>query len=325
MKFKPQYRRLLFIDRKIREGKYPNCASMAKEWEVSAKTLQRDIDYLKYELDAPIEYEPVEHGYYYTESNYSMPAINISESDLFSVCIAERALKQFEHTPLYDKLVKIFDRIEQSLPSKTSADPAWIENRIFFSPEPAAIVNSGVWENIAKALRENRQLKISHVSPGESRQVTRIVDPYHLVNFKGEWYLSSMCHLRSSIRTFAVSRIKKVEILKEYFEMPADFTREKMFGDTFGIIWSPDQYDVKIRFMSVAAPYIEERIWHPSQKIVKRKNGSLEIEFRTNHLNEVKDWVLSWGPQAKVLSPALLIEKVKTELEETLDRYHGHA
>jgi len=52
-KFKPQYRRLMFIDRKVREGKYPNCAKMGQEWEVSSKTIQRDIDYMRDELDAP--------------------------------------------------------------------------------------------------------------------------------------------------------------------------------------------------------------------------------------------------------------------------------
>ena len=54
-KFKPQYRRLLFIDRKVRDGSYPNCPSLAREWEVSVKTIQRDIDYLRDELGAPLE------------------------------------------------------------------------------------------------------------------------------------------------------------------------------------------------------------------------------------------------------------------------------
>jgi predicted DNA-binding transcriptional regulator YafY len=321
MKFKPQFRRLLFIDRKIREGRYPNCTSLGAEWEVSAKTIQRDIDYLKYDLDAPIEYDSAKHGYHYTESSYKMPAINISESDLFSVCIAERALKQFENTPLYDKLTKIFDRIEQSLPSKVSADPAWIENRIFFSPEAATMVDSDVWETIAGALRENRSISISHTSPGKTKVTKRVVDPYHLVNFKGEWYLSSMCHLRESVRTFAVSRMKKVEMLKEEFEMPDDFTKEKMFGDTFGIIWSADIHDVKIKFPPSAAPYIAERVWHPDQKIKTAKDGSLTLEFKTNHLNEVKDWILSWGPNAQVKSPPVLIDKIKASLSATMKQY----
>lgn len=32
VKFKPQFKRLLFIDRKLREGKYPNCITLAREW-----------------------------------------------------------------------------------------------------------------------------------------------------------------------------------------------------------------------------------------------------------------------------------------------------
>ena len=55
-KFKPQYRRLLFIDKKLREGTYPNCTSLAAGWEVSTKTILRDIAYLTDSLQAPIEY-----------------------------------------------------------------------------------------------------------------------------------------------------------------------------------------------------------------------------------------------------------------------------
>jgi len=91
-KFKPQFKRLSFIDRKLKEKTYPNCTVLARAWEVSAKTIQRDIDYLRDELDAPIEYDSLKHGYYYTEKNFSLPSMNISESDLFAVFIAERAL-----------------------------------------------------------------------------------------------------------------------------------------------------------------------------------------------------------------------------------------
>ena len=66
-KYKPQHSRLLFIDRKIREGRHPNCSSMAEEWEVSRKTIQRDLDYMRYQLDAPLEYSAKHRGYFYTE------------------------------------------------------------------------------------------------------------------------------------------------------------------------------------------------------------------------------------------------------------------
>ena len=320
-KFKPQYRRLLFVDRKIREGGFPNCSSLAKEWEVSRKTIQRDIDYLCYELDAPVKYDQRKHGYYYTESSYRLPAINISESDLFALCVAERALKQFEGTPVHAKLVSVFDRIQQSLPSNSSVDPAWIDERVFVFPEAKASVDLETWDTIADALRLNRRLWVEHRSPGKKATVSREVEPYYLVNFKGEWYLSAMCLLRSQVRTFAVSRITSIRVLEDEFVMPRGFSKEIMFGDSFGIIWNKKRSVVRIRFGATVAPYIEERKWHPQQEIKRKKGGAIELRFETIHLKEVKDWVLSWGSAARVLAPAELKTLVKRELSEMIDSY----
>jgi len=87
-KYKPQHSRLLFIDRKIGEGRYPNCGTLAEEWEVSNKTIMRDLDYMRYQLEAPLEYSAKHRGYYYTEENFKLPAISIKESDLFAIYLA---------------------------------------------------------------------------------------------------------------------------------------------------------------------------------------------------------------------------------------------
>ena len=98
-KFKPQYRRLLFIDQKLRDssrgGKLPNCTSLADEWETSPRTIQRDIEFLKWEMDAPIEYDRSRHGYYYSEPDFVLPALRIGEGDLFAICLAEKVLRQY--------------------------------------------------------------------------------------------------------------------------------------------------------------------------------------------------------------------------------------
>ena len=301
-KFKPQYRRLLFIDRKIRERHYPNCATLAAEWEVSGKTIRRDVEYLRDELDAPIAYDPLRHGYYYTEPNFSLPAIHVSESDLFAVCVAQTLLGQFRHTPLFQKLSSVFEKIKDSLPDKTTIHPSWLSERILVFPEPATRVDAEIWDTLAKAIRDNRRLAIRHHSPGQppASSAERKVDPDYLVGYKGKWYLSSYCHQRQAIRTFAVSRITQARILDETFAMPAGMTADKMFGDQFGIIWKDQWHKVCIRFSPQIAPYIRERQWHPTQSIRDRRDGSLVLEFTTNHLSEVKDWILSWGAGAAV-------------------------
>ena len=79
---KPQFSRLLELDRSIRAGKYPNCLSFSAEYEVSQKTVQRDIDYLKYQLGAPLEYDRGKQGYYYTTSSWFLPSLSLSEGSL---------------------------------------------------------------------------------------------------------------------------------------------------------------------------------------------------------------------------------------------------
>ena len=88
-KYKPQHARLLFIDRRIHEKSYPNCRSLAAEYEVSVKTIQRDIDYMRIELNAPLEYSARERGFYYTEEQFQLPAMDIRESDLFAIYRAD--------------------------------------------------------------------------------------------------------------------------------------------------------------------------------------------------------------------------------------------
>jgi proteasome accessory factor B len=322
-KFKPQYRRLLFIDRRIKERGYPNCVALAAEWEVSEKTIQRDLDYLRDELDAPIAYDPVKHGYYYTETRFSLPAMSVSESDLFSVCVAQNVLSQFRNTPLFQRLSSIFEKIRDSLPDKTLVHPSWMHDRILVFPEPATLVDSDVWNTLAKAIRDNRRVRIVHRSPTQRKEPTdpRCIDPYYLVNHRGEWYVNGYCHYRKAIRTFAVSRISSATVLDDVFTMPAGMTRERMFGDTLGIIWKEQFHTVRVRFSPDVAPYIRERQWHPRQRIVNARDGGLVIQFKTNHLHEVSDWVLSWGSAATVLAPPLLVQRISETLARAAANY----
>ena len=149
----------------------------------------------------------------------------------------------------------------------------------------------------------------------------RHVDPYHMVHFKGEWYLLGYCHKNKEIRNFAVSRIKKARPLRTLFIRPDDFNANEYFGKHFGIMFGPENYQVKIKFSRKAVPYVSERDWHTNQIFKKAKDGSGILSFETNHLTEVTAWILSWGQVAQVLEPVELVERVKSELETALRAY----
>jgi len=318
-KFKPQYRRLLFIDRKLRERRLgdtlPNCTSLAEEWETSPKTIQRDIEFLKWEMGAPIEYDRVRHGYYYTEEDFVLPALRVSEGDLFAICLAEKVLRQYEGTPLHARLVDIFGKIEKYLPEQVSVRPSGLSGRFSFFHEAVPRIDPTTWEKAFEALRLGRTLDITYQIPGRSKPYDTRVDPYHIVGYRGEFYVVGHCHYKKALRLFGISRIRKAAVSGDEFQFPPGFDFEKEWGNHFGIMAGDRQYKVRILFREDQAPYVQEREWHPTQEFRNRKDGSVEMSFVTSHLFEVARWVLSWGSAATVLSPRVLVRQVKEELD----------
>lgn len=68
---------------------------------------------------------------------------------------------------------------------------------------------------------------------------------------------------------------------------------------------------MRISFGKEVVGWLEEREWQPQQKLKRRKNGDIELEFPAKGLFEVQRWVLSWGHWARVLAPAELVSAFK--------------
>jgi predicted DNA-binding transcriptional regulator YafY len=322
-KFKPQHSRLLFIDKKIRDQTYPNCSSLAEEWEVSSKTIQRDIEYLRDMLDAPLSYSAKNRGYFYTENSFTLPAFDLNDSDLFAIFIADKLLQQYKNTPVYLRLQSVFARIEDSLPEKVSFHPALMDDKCSFVASPQTFINPQVWETIFTGLRESKSLTVTHKKPSATTSHSRSIDPYHVTSYQGEWYVIGFCHLRKAIRTFAISRVTHANVTDNSFSIPEDFDFDTASIEHFGVHWGQNSYKVQIWFSRDASPYIQERQYHPTQQIEENDDGSINVALVTNHLLEVKRWVLSWGDQAKALAPDALIDEIRDELEKARIQYES--
>ena len=72
---KIQLLRLVALDEQIRSGGFPNCECFAREWEVSARTIRRDVEYLRDSLRAPIVYCHAQRGYEYSHDAWVLPDI----------------------------------------------------------------------------------------------------------------------------------------------------------------------------------------------------------------------------------------------------------
>ena len=315
---RPPLERMLKIHQAIQSGKFPNASTLAREMEVSAKSIHRDLEFMRDRLNLPLEYHPQKFGYHYTQEVGSFPTMQITEGELFALVVAEKALQQYRGTTFEKPLLSAFKKMAESLPDTVSFHLADWDQAISFRTRVEPILDLEIFDALAKATAERKQLELFYRKPGQQKAEQRVVDPYHLANINGEWFLFAYDHLRKDIRTFVPARIKAVKTTGKTFERPQKFSLEKRLRDSFGVQSGHGEFDVVIRFNKRAADYVREKKWHDSQQLREMKNGGVELRLKLSSLQEVERWVLSWGGDANVIQPRELAESVKQVAQRIL-------
>ena len=319
---KVQCYRLLQIDEEIRSGKFPNATSLSKKIEVSSRTIQRDIEYMRDMYNAPIEFDAYKNGYYYTEENFYIKSVPLSEGELFSVALFDQLLEQYRNTPLENDLRSVFKKIEMSLPNKITLDSSFLQNQTTFIPDQMGTINPENFSKIFSALKNRHVLDFEYRPLQKTTWMTRRINPLHAVCQKGNWYVMGFCHDKKDIRVFNFSRMQNVTESKEKFDIPEDFNPDKYFDKEIGIwLSATKKYTVELLISAEIGTFALERSWNKNQKVEQREDGSVWVSFETTQLPEVKRWVLGQGKTVKVLGPDELIEQVKEEVAAVLGMY----
>ena len=311
---------MLRIHQAVQSGNYPNASSLARELEVSAKSIHRDIEFMRDRLELPVEYDGARFGYHYTEEVSAFPTVQITEGELFALIVAEKALQQYRGTNFEKPLLSAIRKMEQSLPDTISLNLSDIERSISFRTRAEQRLDLEVFDMLAKATARRRQIELRYRKPGRPDIEQRVIDPYHLANINGEWYLFAYDHLRKDIRTLVPARIQSLKPTGNTFERPQAFSLEERLKGSFGVQSGQGRYDVALRFNARVADYVREKKWHESQRLRELKNGGVELRLKLSSLGEIERWVLSWGGDATVLRPRELATAVKRAAERILGK-----
>ena len=308
---------MLRIHQALQAGGFPNASKLAREVEVSTKTIHRDVEFMRDRLNLPIEYDAGRNGYHYTGEVSGFPTMQITEGEIFALVVAEKALQQYRGTSFEKPLLSAIKKMEQALPDTISLNLADIEQTISFRTRAEPILNLEIFDVLARAVAQRQQLELHYRKPGHATE-KRLVDAYHLANINGEWFLFAFDHARKDLRTFAPARIQSAQPTGKTFERSQKFSLEKRLRDSFGVHAGEGKFEVVIRFAPRAADYIREKKWHASQTLRDLKDGGVELRMKLSSLAEVERWVLSWGGEAKVLKPKELAETVRNAAKKIL-------
>lgn len=321
---RPPLGRMLQIHQQLKAGKFPNCRKLAETLEVSTKTIQRDIDFMRDRLGLPIEYDQLRFGFVYTEPVTAFPSIEVSEGELVAVFVAQKALGQYQGTSFGKQLTAAFQKITQGLQEKVNFNWEEVDSAISFRGIGTTAADLDLFEAVSKGVMRSSELEFEYKKLNSSAFEPRRVQPYHLGCIENQWYLFGFDLAREQLRTFALPRMRKVRITNGRFKRPADFSITRHLSASFGVFAGnsgKECHQVRIRFDAFAAQLVSERQWHGSQRIKPLADGQVEVSMQLGSLEEVERWVLSWGAHAEVLQPKILRERLRKISTDLLERY----
>jgi proteasome accessory factor B len=269
-------------------------------------------------MKAPIAYDRNRKGFYYENDTWMLPSVLLSEGELLAVLLAAKALEQYGGTPVGEQLERIFGKLADMLPDKIALRPEQLYAGFTFRGPPAKPVDADVWSTVVQGVLRQQTLRMRYCSfemPKDQTPEEVLIDPYHIANLQGEWYLLGVYSGNDDVYQLALPRVSSAALTDQHFEVPAAFDARQLLAGTFGrFIGDGTAHRVRLLFDKEVANWVTERQWHPSQQIRTRKNGAVELEFEAAGLYEVQRWVLSWGSQVQVLAPAELVQMVTEEV-----------
>lgn len=308
--------RLKFIDRKIKQNGKVTIKESAEYHQVSIRTIKRDIEYLRFSLNAPLEYSREKGGYYYTDE---FRLFNFAgEKLLIFYALLKKIIKKNNFLPTSS------EEIMSLLEEKMEKNYLKISERIIYNFSETEPVDLEDFKDIITSIEQQKRVKITYTS-GKGKESKREVEAELIVNYNGSWYLIAFCHKAQDLRTFAFSRIADYEVTD--LTNSKIFTKEELnnfFNESFGIYLGNKKENVEILFYEPAMYTVKKQIWHQDQKITKGENKKgkyLKFTIPAANFEEIIAKTLAYSPFAEIISPDLVREKWLEIIRKNYKRY----
>ena len=288
-----------------------------EELECSENTIDRDFQFLRDRLGAPLTYDRQRNGYFYQEQhglNFQLPGLWFSASELQALLIAHNLLKSAEPNILHDHLNPLQQRIEQLL-DHTQPHSKEMIHRVRFVSKSQRHIKSQVFQICVSALIQRQQLSLIYQARTSGASLQRDVSPQRLVHYQNNWYLDVYCHLRDELRTFSIDRIVKP---KPSNQQCVDIEEQKLethFTSSFGLYSGEATETAILIFSTQQAQWVAEEQWHPQQKSKWRDDGSYELHIPYKHPQELIMDILKYGAEVEVIAPQSLREQIENTIK----------
>lgn len=277
-------------------------ASLAARFEVSPRTIQRDVDRLC-RAGIPLRTVRGAGGGISIMEGYAVEHTVLTDADRGAILAGLRSLDSVSGTGYYRQLM---EKLPQSR-ENAGDDCVSIDLSSWYGPALAPKL-----EALKSACAERRLAQFTYCAPGGDSR--RTVEPYQLVFRWSSWYLQGWCRARKDFRLFKLNRMLDVAVLPEGFAprpAPNPITPpERVYPETLQAL---------VRFSPAARWRLIDE--YGIESFSSREDGSLLFRRGFPGKEELFRWVLSFQEMAELLEPSELREEFFLRLREICLKY----
>ena len=328
-----QVQRILDLVRTLERSSGMKVAALARLYGVDKSRIYNDLKILE-------KYYVVEkkHGFYRIQGERKMPWPTITKAEARNLKLVIEASPLAKQQRFAKSLKSLLERLHPPLakyiekaPEKESGTLHEAEADYLQSDSVSIQLKSnglhaesdtyfGVLE---KALLTRKAVRASYLPGGKTESIEHVLHPYAIFFRKEDWYLEARSNLSENTSlTFKILRFQKVELTKETFETPPDFSLSDNL-DSRWELFSGEPLKVTLRIAAHKAYLVEEKQRHPSQEILGRRiDGSVIVHYEVPK-EEFTFWVLSLGDAAEILDPPEFRAEFQEIVRRMYDVYSG--
>ena len=305
--------RMLRIHEHLREAQKSarrvNCSTLAEALEVSPKTVQRDLNFMRAPLALPIEYDESTKSYGYdAHGEVTFPiGHNLTPDERIALAVARQSLEVFEGVEFGRQLRAAHDKLTGGLfGDGIHAIEGDLGAYLSVRTPGAGRVDPDVFAKVKAALVRHKVLRVEYRGLSQSAYSPRRLQPLHLACVANRWLLIAHDIEKGAVRNFILSRFRGPQITPEDFRRPEGFDPDRHLGSSFGAWTGTGKVLVRLRIQPGGAHHVLERRWHRTQRETFLPRGVVEVSFELGDLHDIARWILGFGADCEVLEPESL-------------------
>ncbi|MCZ8521790.1 MULTISPECIES: helix-turn-helix transcriptional regulator [Paenibacillus] len=298
--------RLISMIYKLLNHEVLSASMLAEEYQVSTRTIYRDIDIICAAGFPVISYQGMNGGYGMMDG-YKMDKSLLGSYDVASLITVLRSLSSvFED----ERAQGTIERLQTiGTEHQTPGLAVDLETR---RTEPDAL------PHLRTAITERNVVRFDYINTKNER-TTRETEPVRLHFKYSNWYLFGYCRTRRNYREFRLSRMMNLSLTQDTFQPHHKVPKEAGFLTG---AWQDQVEEVVIRVGPEALAGAMDQFHQVDKQF--HADGSMTMRIPVYRPLEAR-WLwsilLSFGSGAEVLEPPALRSLLKEQLQNTLKLY----